>query len=377
MIIPRVLESRILHDLKTSKKGVILYGARQVGKTTLVQKMIKKLNLKTLVVNGDQSRYIDIISGRNLDNIKKLVSGYQLLFIDEAQRIPEIGINIKIILDSIPETKVIATGSSSLDLASKISEPLTGRVNTYKLYPISILELSDTYNQAEIDEILEERLIYGSYPEIFSYDSNRSKEVYLRRISDAYLYKDLLEFGGLKNSSKIRDLLKLLSFQVGSLVSLTELAGSLEMGKDTVAKYIDYLEKSFVIFRLSGFSRNLRKEITKMNKIYFYDLGIRNIMIDNVKSLKDRIDTGQLWENFLMIERIKSQAYKNKFGSSYFWRTHTGAEIDFVEETGGRLYGYEFKFSNKKAGVPKTWADTYSNSSFRTVNRQNWQEFVK
>ena len=290
--------------------------------------------------------------------------------------IAEIGLNLKIILDSIPEIRVVATGSSSLDLASKISEPLTGRVITYKLYPISTIELSGMFNGGEIEAGLEDRLVFGSYPEIFSYDSKIKKEAYLRNLSDAYLYKDLLEFGGLKNSSKIRDLLKLLAFQVGSLVSLTELASALEMGKETVAKYIDYLEKSYVIFRLSGFSRNLRKEITKMDKIYFYDLGIRNILIDNLKFLKDRNDAGQLWENFIIGERIKRQAYKNKFADNYFWWTYTGAKIDYLEEAGGKLSGYEFKFSRKKIRAPKTWLKTYTNASFKTINQDNWQAFV-
>lgn len=375
-MIPRALKSTIINKLNHSDKGIIVYGARQTGKTTLINEVIKELNLKTFLINGDQSQYTDVISSRNLAKIKKLLSGYQLLFIDEAQRIAEIGINLKIILDSLPQIKVIATGSSSLDLASKISEPLTGRVNTYKLYPISTLELSGMFNGGEIEAGLEDRLVFGSYPEIFAYESKFKKEEYLRILSDAYLYKDLLEFGGLRNSAKIRDLLKLLAFQVGSLVSLTELAAALEMGKDTVAKYIDYLEKSYVVFRLVGFSRNLRKEISKMDKIYFYDLGIRNIMIDNLKFLKDRNDSGQLWENFLIVERMKAQAYKNKFGSNYFWRTYTGAEIDYIEEAGGKLSGHEFKFSSKKARTPKMWPKTYTGASFKTINKDNWQKFV-
>ncbi|HCR35692.1 AAA family ATPase [Candidatus Woesebacteria bacterium GWC2_33_12] len=372
----RILEDTILNKLETSKKGIIVYGPRQAGKTTLVNDIITKLRLKTLFINGDQSQYVDIISSRNLNEIKKLVSGYEMLFIDEAQRIPEIGINLKIILDSIADLKVIVTGSSSLDLASKISEPLTGRVWTYKLYPISTLELTSIYNPIEIDDDLSERLIFGSYPEVFLYNSYSEKYEYLRKLTDAYLYKDLLEYGGLKSSNKIRDLLKLLAFQVGSLVSLSELATTLEMSKDTVSKYIDYLEKSFVIFRLSGFSRNLRKEITKMDKIYFYDIGVRNMLIDNLKPIKDRGDIGKLWENFLIVERIKSNEYKNRFNSNYFWRTHTGAELDLVEEKGGELFGYEIKYSNKIVRCPVTWKKTYKNSKFELINRSNWQEFL-
>ena len=292
MYITRRLTSTILEKLNSSKKGVVIYGARQVGKTTLVNEIIKRLNLRALVLNGDQSRFLDILTSRDLVKIKSLVSDYELLFIDEAQRISEIGINLKIILDNLPNLKVIVTGSSSLDLASKISEPLTGRVWSYHLYPISFSELSAFKNRAELNDNLEERLIYGSYPEIFSYESIFQKREYLQNVSDAYLYRDLIEFGDIKNPSKIRDLLKLLAFQIGSQVSLSELGTSLSMSKDTVSRYIDLMEKSFIVFRLGGFSRNLRKEVTRMDKIFFYDLGIRNILIDNLKSLKDRNDSG-------------------------------------------------------------------------------------
>src|SRR3989344_3223924 len=322
MYIPRILTTPIIEKLTSSKKGIIVYGARQVGKTTLVNKIISQLQLKTLTINGDQSRFIDIISSRDLGKIQSLVKGYELLFVDEAQRIPEIGINLKIILDQIPSLKVLVTGSSSLDLASKVSEPLTGRTWNYRLYPISFLELSRLYNRAELDNQLEERLVYGSYPEIFSITAGQQKIEYLRNLSDAYLYKDLIEFSGIKNSSKIHDLLKLLAFQIGHQVSLSELGKSLEISKDTVGHYIDLLEKSNIVFRLKGFSRNLRKEVVKMDKIYFFDLGIRNILIDNLNTLNNRSDSGPLWENFLIIERMKLLAYSQDYASAYFWRTY-------------------------------------------------------
>ena len=374
--IPRSVISPIMEKLTSSKKGIVVYGARQVGKTTLANEIIKKLNLKTLAINGDQSRFIDIITSRDLGKIRSLVSGYGMLFIDEAQRISEIGINLKIILDNLPKLKVLVTGSSALDLASKISEPLTGRVWSYHLYPVSFLELSAFQNRAELDISIEERLIYGSYPEIFSYESSTQKQEYLQNVSDAYLYRDLVEFGNIKNSSKIRDLLKLLAFQVGSEVSLTEIGRSLSMSKDTVARYIDLLEKSFIIFRLGGFSRNLRKEVTKMNKVFFYDLGIRNISIDNLKSLKDRNDVGQLWENFLLIERMKRNSSRQELVSGRFWRTHTGVELDYIEEKNGFLYGYEFKSGNKVAKVPTGWSKAYPNSKFQCINKDNYLEFI-
>ncbi len=376
MIISRSLSTTLTEKLTSSTKGVVIYGARQVGKTTLANSLISSLNLKTLTINGDQSRFIDILSSRDLVKIKSLVQGYELLFIDEAQRIPEIGLALKIILDNMPSLKVLVTGSSSLDLASKISEPLTGRVWTYHLYPISFLELSENQTGAELDHTLEERLVFGSYPELFSLEGDAQKREYLQNLSDAYLYKDLLEFGDIKNSSKIRDLLKLLAFQVGSQISQTELGSSLGMSKDTVSRYIDLLEKSYVIFRLRGFSRNLRKEITKMDKIYFYDLGVRNILIDNLNPLKGRSDLGALWENFLIVERMKLLAYKQDFAASYFWRTYTGAELDYIEDRGGKLYGFEFKAGNKIKRAPKSWQETYKDSDYVCVNRDNYLDFI-
>lgn len=376
MLIQRSITAIIIDKLKTSNKGIVIYGARQVGKTTLVKDIIEKLGLKTLTINGDQSNFIDILSSRDINKIKSLLHGFELLFVDEAQRIPEIGIALKIIIDEIPSVKVLVTGSSSLDLASKISEPLTGRIWTYRLYPISFFELSKSHNRAELGSFLEERLIYGGYPELFSIQGNNQRNEYLQIISDAYLYKDLIEFGDIKNSSKIKDLLKLLAFQIGSQVSLTELGSSLGMSKDTVSRYIDLLEKSNIIFRLKGLSRNLRKEVTKMDKIYFFDLGIRNVLIDNLKPTKDRNDLGQLWENFLIIERMKTLSYTMKQVSIYFWRTYTGAELDYVEEKEGTLSGFEFKYGNKIAKVPNIWLETYLYSTYRCINKENYLDFV-
>jgi len=376
MLLPRALTRVITEKLQTSPKGIILYGPRQAGKTTLVTGVIRQLGFKVLTVNGDQSKYVDVLSSRDGERLKSLITGYDLLFVDEAQRIPEIGINLKIILDTIPTVKVVATGSSSLDLASKISEPLTGRVWTYRLYPISILELARVYNRFELNTRLEERLVYGSYPEIFSHVGDTQKREYLQNLTDAYLYKDMLELGGIRSSAKIRDLLKLIAFQIGSLVSISELGNALEMGKDTVNRYIDLLEKSFVIFRMQGLSRNLRKEITKMGKIYFYDVGVRNMLIDNLNPLKDRNDAGQLWENFLIVERMKRLAYVQEYASTYFWRTHTGAELDYVEETGGKLYGYEFKYGMKTANAPAGWRTAYPDASFTFINRSDYLPFI-
>ena len=365
-----------MKKITKSDKGILIYGARQVGKTTLVSDIVRQSKLKTLSVNADQSKYLDIFSSRDLYKIKNFVAGYELLFIDEAQRIPEIGINLKIILDNLKPLKIIVTGSSSLDIASKVSEPLTGRVWTYKLYPISFFELTKIKSAFELDDSLEERLLFGSYPEILSLNGDRIKTEYLQTLSDSYLYKDLLELGGLRNSAKIRDLLKLIAFQIGNEVSLTELGSSLGMGKDTVSRYIDYLEKSFIIFRLKGFSRNLRKEVSKMDKVYFHDLGVRNILIDNLKPLKERNDAGQLWENFLITERLKYLSYTQKYGSIYFWRVYTGAELDLVEEKDGKLYGYELKFGKKSAKPPFGWKKTYPQALFSVINKENYLKFI-
>jgi len=376
MQIPRTITNNVIEKLTNSHKGVIIYGARQVGKTTLAKTVIESMGLRTLSINGDQNRFIDVISSRDLARIQSLVSGYDLLFVDEAQRIPEIGVNLKIILDNIPSLKVLVTGSSSLDLASKISEPLTGRTWNYQLFPISFLELRALQNSIELDDTLAERLVFGSYPELFSMTSETDKKEYLRNLSDAYLYRELIEFGEIKNSSKIRDLLKLLAFQIGSEVSLTELGRQLGMGKDTVDRYIDLLEKSFVIFRLKGFSRNLRKEITKMDKIYFYDLGIRNVLIDNLKTLSNRDDLGKLWENFLLIERMKYMKYSGRLYSPYFWRTYTGAELDYIEEHAGTLSCYEFKYHSKGSRIPTTFSATYPGSQFTEITRANYLDFI-
>ena len=377
MKITRKLKQIVLSQLQTGNKGVIIYGARQVGKTTLVTEIIDEMQVKTLVLNGDQrGDWWEALTSRELPKMNLLLSGYQAIFVDEAQRIPEIGLSLKIILDNFPQLKVVVTGSSSLDLASKVSEPLTGRAYVYRLFPISQSEMANILTPYELKSSLEERLVFGSYPEIFSLDGVEAKSKYLNNLTNMYLYKDLLEFGDLRNSNKIRDLLKLLAFQIGSQVSLTELSQSLEISRSTVDRYIDLLEKSYVIFRLNGFSRNLRKEVTKMDKIFFYDTGVRNAVIGNFNFIKDRNDVGKLWENFLIVERMKRQAYRGSLNSLYFWRLTSGAELDLIEEEGGKLTGFEFKFSHKTIQVPKSWSTAYPKSGYVSVNVDNYQETV-
>ncbi len=300
-----------------------------------------------------------------------------MVIIDEAQRVPDIGINLKILIDANLGAKIIATGSSSFDLANKIQEPLTGRHWTYFLYPISYLELRAHFNRFEVNDMLEERLVWGSYPELFSLSGREVKESYLRTLASDYLYRDILALADVRHAGKIRDLLKLVAFQVGSQISLAELASALEMSKETVARYLDLLEKSFVLFRLGGFSRNLHKEVSKSHKYYFYDLGIRNSVIDNFKPLAERNDIGALWENFLLTERMKTNAYCGRSPASYFWRTYTGAKIDYVEESAGTLAGYEFAWSGKRKSAPSSWIATYPHATWRAIDKDDWMDFLE
>lgn len=376
MKIPRAIRKSIADRLAESNKVVILYGPRQVGKTTLAKDIISDWQGRILEISADEPRYIDVLSSRDSVKLRSLVAGYDLLFIDEAQRVPGIGINIKILHDQMPELRMLVTGSSSFDLATSISEPLTGRTWTYNLYPIAFMELSQLFNRFELDSQLEERMVYGSYPEIFSIDNQADREDYLYEIGNAYLYKDVLELSSIRNSAKIRDLARMLAYQIGSEVSRSELGTALGMSKDTVNSYIDLLEKSFVIFRLSAFSRNLRKEVSRNDKIYFYDLGIRNMIIDNFKPLTQRDDVGALWENFLIVERLKKLAYTRTHAQTYFWRTYTGAELDYIEDRDGGLFAYEFKYGAKSAKCPATWKQAYPQAGCEFINRENYLDFV-
>lgn len=373
--IERSLLPVLFKEFSESEKIVILYGARQTGKTTLADDLLSKIKGNILKVNADELRYIDILSSRDLPKMKLLAGGYDILFIDEAQRIKDIGINLKILHDGLPNLKLFVTGSSSFDLANKVKEPLTGRTSTWILYPVSIKELSKTHNHFELQSRLEEFMVFGMYPELFRYEAAKKKEKYLRELAASYLYKDVLELAPIRNANKIKDLLRMLAFQVGSEVSLNELGNHLGLSQETVQSYIHLLEKSFIIFRLGGFSRNLRKEISKRDKIYFWDLGVRNTLIDNFSPFSMRNDIGALWENFMIAERLKYLSYNEIYASSYFWRTYTGAELDYVEEHNGRLFGYEIKYRKVRKKAPKTWMENYSHH-YKCINVDNFWEFV-
>jgi hypothetical protein len=356
---------------------LLIYGPRRVGKTTLLQNLLAKTPLKYKVDSGDNIRTQQILSSQDFNQILAYVEGYELLAIDEAQNIPNIGVALKIIVDQVPGIRVIATGSSSFELAGQVGEPLTGRKRTLMLFPMAQSELLGTYNRFELRENLPNFLIFGAYPEVITASTRNERIEIVSEIANSYLLKDILSFDRVKSSRTLLDLLKLLTFQIGSEVSLNELATQLGVEVRTVQRYLDLLEKAFVIIRLSGFSRNLRQEITSKAKYYFLDTGIRNALIAQFNDPDQRNDLGQLWENFMVIERLKFRTYAGIPANMYFWRTYDQQEIDLVEERDGRLFGYECKWSFKKAlAPPRSWVETYSEAEFQVVHPQNYQDFV-
>jgi predicted AAA+ superfamily ATPase len=373
-MIPRAYDN--LDNYLKKGKVLVIFGPRQVGKTTLLKDFLSKTHLKYRLDNGEDFRIAELFSSRDPDRISEYAKGYELVVIDEAQKIPDARSGLKMLIDNNPDLMVIATGSSSFDLAGTVGEPLTGRKRTLTMFPVSQIELSEMFNRYDLKDMLEEFLIYGSYPEVVEAKSKDEKSRIVTELTHSYLLKDIIAFDRIKNSRVIFDLLRLLAFQTGSEVSLSEIAKNLGIDGKTVGRYIDILEKSFVIFRLTGFSRNLRKEIVKKNKYYFYDTGIRNALIANFNPLDIRNDAGELWENFVLIERFKRNTYKNEILNSYFWRTWNQQEIDLVEEKGGWLSGYEFKYGKKTPKAPDLWTETYSNASFEVINRENYFDFI-
>lgn len=374
MKIPRIYQD--LNKYLKPNKALIIYGPRQVGKTTLLQDFLAATKFKYKLDSGDNIQTQHILGSQDFNLIREYAQGYELIAIDEAQRIKNIGLGLKIIVDQMPNIKIIATGSSSFELSGQVGEPLTGRKITLTLYPVSQIELSNLYNPYEIKNKLEEWLIFGGYPEVAAAEDKTEKIKLLEEIVQAYLLKDILNLEKVKSAKILLDLLRLLAFQVGSEVSLTELARQIGIDYKTVARYLDLFEKSFVIYNLRGFSRNLRKEMTKKSKYYFYDNGVRNAVISNFNKLELRNDAGMLWENFLFIERLKKRAYHSIYANSYFWRTWNQKEIDLIEEREGKLFGYEFKWGKKSLKPPKEWSDAYPDSEFKVISQENYLEFV-
>lgn len=378
MKIKRILLS-ILPQAILPGKVTILYGPRQVGKTTLVSDFfaLPETTRQHRYINADELVYREALASQDKQRLGQLLGDNKLLAIDEAQRVPNIGLNLKIIVDSFPQAEIIATGSASFELANQIGEPLTGRTLTYYLYPVSYAELQATFGVFESRAQLERWLIWGGYPAIVATEAIQLREKLLGELVGAYLYRDLLELNGLRRADKLVDLLRLLAFQIGQEVSLSELAMNLALNRDTVERYLDLLEKVFVVYKVRGFSRNLRKEITKSSRYYFYDNGVRNSLIQNFNPLALRNDVGQLWENFLMVERRKALSYGGRSANQYFWRTYDQKEIDYIEESGGRLSAYEFKWKGElRRATEREFLEAYPGSEVKTITPDNFESFV-
>ncbi len=374
--IPREIESRINRFFLPNKVLVIL-GARRIGKTLFLREFVKDLDSSILQLNGEDLSTHDILKTRSVENYKRILGKNMVLIIDEAQKIPDIGGILKLMVDEIPGIRIVATGSSMFDLNNQLGEPLTGRKFTFLMFPFAQMEYNQIENPIQTYSNLEERLIYGSYPELLQYASFNEKASYLKELIQSYLLKDILELDGLRNSSKMFDLLRLIAFQIGKEVSLEELGRQLSMSKNTVERYLDLLSKVFVIFKVSGFSKNLRKEISKSNKWYFVDNGIRNAIIANFNPIGIRNDIGDLWENYVISERIKYQNYMGMSSNNYFWRTYQQQEIDWIEERDGNLFAYEMKWKQtNKIKAPSAWRENYPESEFSIIHSGNYLDWI-
>ncbi len=369
---PRAIQPLIEQALFKGKV-IILYGARQVGKTTLIRAIQEKYAVDALYLNCDEPDIRNALSDKTSTELRMLIGSKPLVLIDEAQRVRNIGLTLKLLVDNFPEIQVIATGSSSFDLSNNITEPLTGRKIEFNLYPLSTSELLAHNTPLEITRSLEYRLRYGMYPGILSVDDPSDA---LSEIARSYLYKDILEFQSVKNPELLQKLLQALALQIGCEVSYNELGTLLGIDKATVARYLALLEQGYVIYHLSPFSRNLRKELGKQRKVYFYDLGIRNALINNFNPLALRQDVGALWENFFISERLKSVFNQHRHPNMYFWRTYDGQEIDYLEEEGGKLIGFECKWGFEKWRVPVVFTSTYPGSEIQLANRSNFLNFL-
>lgn len=367
-----------LEPLLKENRALIIYGPRRVGKTTTLQNFLNTTSLKYRLDSGDNIRIQELLGSQDFPRILEYAKGYELIVLDEAQLIPNIGMGIKILVDQVPGLKVIATGSSSFDLANQIGEPLTGRKTTLILYPVSQLELLFEHNKYDLKQKLEEYLIFGNYPEVLIAQTREEKIQILEELVNSYIFKDILALQQLKGSKILLDLLKLLAFQIGQEVSQNELATNLSIDVKTVGRYLDLLEKAFIISRLTAFSRNLRSEIVSKSKYFFLDNGLRNAVISQFNALDSRNDTGALWENFIMIERMKKRSYKHIHGYSYFWRTYGQKEIDLIEEREGKIFPYELKWSTKtKVSAPREWIAAYPQAEkFSVVTPENYLDFI-
>lgn len=374
--IPRFAESQVRTYLRPNKV-VVLLGPRRVGKTVLLRKITRESSEPSVVLNGEDIATQELFKRRSKKTLEAILDGKRFLVIDEAQKVPDIGNALKLMVDEIDGLKVLITGSSAFDVENYTGEPLTGRKMTFKLFGISEGEISQYESILDRKDGLNDRLIYGNYPELLQLETKNEKHLYLRELLNSYLLKDILTFETIKNSDKIIDLLRLIAFQIGGEVSIPELSNSLRMSRNTVEKYLDLLTKVFILYKVGGFSRNLRKEVNKSSRYYFLDNGVRNVLVGNLNPVHLRNDMGALWENYMISERIKYQNYNDLLVYNYFWRTYDQQEVDWVEDRGGRLYGYQFKWNpNKKPRIPSAWQNGYPTAEYQVINPDNYAEWL-
>lgn len=371
-MIQRTLKEVVERQLYKGK-AIVLVGARQVGKTTLLNLWAHESEQPVLMLNCDETEARTVLENTNVAKLKILIGNHKTVIIDEAQKVNNIGLTLKLIVDNFKDVQVIATGSSAFELRNTLNEPLTGRKLEYHLYPISCAEIVQTYGLLEEKKTLENRLIYGSYPDIIMQPEQARR--YLTELTQSYLYKDIYSLGDIRKPELIEKLVQALAFQIGSEVSTNELARMLQTDSKTIDKYIDLLEKCYVVFRLSGLNRNLRNELKKSKKIYFYDNGVRNAVIQQFAPVSLRSDMGALWENFFIAERKKRNHYKEHFCNSYFWRTTQQQEIDLVEECDGQMTAFEMKWNpEKKARFPKSFLEAYPVKETIVITSENYLE---
>lgn len=373
-MILRSLEKDVL-SLLGSRKAILIMGARQVGKSTLLNQMLGDRR-DALWMNGDEPDIQNLFREMTSTRIRAILGQNKLLVVDEAQRIPDVGLRLKLVTDQIPEVQVIATGSSSFELANKVNESLTGRKREFKMFPLTFKEMVNHTNFMEEVRMIPHRMIYGYYPEVVN--SIGGERVVLKELSDSYLYKDILSLESINKPDKLIRLLKALALQIGSQVSYNEIGNLVGLDSKTVERYVDILEKSFIVFRLVSYSRNHRNELKASRKLYFWDLGIRNAVIGNLSQIENRTDVGELWENYAIAERMKKITYANSFAQSYFWRTRQQHEIDYLEEVDGQLSAFEFKWNDRKANVkcPESFRTAYPYASFKVITPNNIEEFL-
>ncbi|MCB9260854.1 MAG: ATP-binding protein [Flavobacteriales bacterium] len=371
----RKIVENIMNKLQPNKV-VVLFGARRVGKTVLLKEVLKQINEPILSLNGEDITVHHLLEVRSIENYTQLIGNHKVLLIDEAQKIPEIGQKLKLMVDEIEGLKIIISGSSVLDVANDAGEPLTGRKYTFNLYGLAESEYNQIENSIVKPDKLRERLVFGNYPELLHLPNQSDKIDYLKELVSSYLLKDILVYENIKNAQKIYNLLRMIAFQIGGEVSLQELGNQLGISKNTVEKYLDLLSKVFILHKVEGFSRNLRKEITKSSRWYFLDNGIRNAVITNFNMPELRNDVGQLWENYAIAERIKYLEYNKISSSNFFWRTYDQQEIDWVEERNGGLFGYELKWKQETIKIPPQWKKAYPEAGFELINQRNLVDWV-